>query len=89
MVPTLFFLLFFKYPAVSGYRYHLPGDKFAAVFQGCHRRVFDTAAAGHLHPYNSQAPDVILTDDFRQFFTVIHTVQLGAATRVTLPRIKS
>ena len=58
---------------------HLPGDHFAAVLKGRDHSPLQPAAAGHFHPQNGHALDVVLAQDLGQLFAVIHIVQLGAA----------
>ena len=38
-----------------------------------------SAAAGHLHPHDGHALDVVVPDDGRQLVGVVHVVELGAA----------
>ena len=71
--------LFFLQPAVYRHGDHLPRDKFPALLERLFRRQFQPAAAGHLHPHNSDALDVVLPDDLRQLFGIVHAVQLGTA----------
>lgn len=57
----------------------IPGDELAAVLEGSDGGVFKTSAARHLHPQDSNAPDVVIADDLRQLLAVVHSIQLGAA----------
>ena len=72
-------LLFFHQPAVHRHGDDLPRDKFPALLERLFRRQFQPAAAGHLHPHDGDALDVVLPDDLRQLFRIVHAVQLGAA----------
>ena len=65
--------------AVQGDGMDLPGEELAAVFQGSDGGVFETAAAGHLHPHDGHALDVVIAEDLGQLFAVVHGIQLGAA----------
>ena len=47
------------YFSVDGKRDHAPRDEFAAGFKGVFGCRFDAAAAGHFHPHDGQAPDVV------------------------------
>ena len=49
-------LLFFHQPAVHRHGDHLPRNEFSALLERRFRRVLQSAAAGHLHPHNSDAP---------------------------------
>ena len=75
--------------ALDGNGLHLPRQQLAAVLQRSADGVFQSAAARHLHANNGYAFDVVLTEDFGQLLAVIHIIQLGTATSVTFPRIKS
>jgi hypothetical protein len=48
---------------VAGNRNDLPRDKFAAAAQGRFRRPLESSAAGHLHPDDCDALDIIVPDD--------------------------
>ena len=37
------------------------------------------AAAGHFHPHDSNALDIVVPDDRGQFIRIVHIIQLGAA----------
>ena len=58
---------------------HLPRQKFAGPLQGSLDGLLNSTAAGYLHPYDSNALDVISLNDFQQFIRVIHGIQLGTA----------
>ena len=58
---------------------HLPRDELAAVLQGRDRRVLQTAAAGHFHAQDRDAPDVVVFEDLGQLLAVVHGIQLGTA----------
>ena len=72
-------------PPVGGDGHHLPGDEFATLLEGLLHRQLDAAAAGHLHAHDGDAPDIVLPDDLRQLFGIVHAVQLGAAHQGDVP----
>ena len=70
---------FVQDPSVGGHGHHLPGQKLAAALDGQPGGLFNTAAAGHLHPGDGDAPDVVFGDDPGELFGIIALVQLGTA----------
>ena len=64
---------------VCGDNCYTPGNEFAALLQCALDGVFNAAAAGDLHPHDGHALDVIVLNDLRQLFAVVHAVQLGSA----------
>ena len=52
---------------------------FSTVLQSIFGGHFQSAAAGHFHSEESDALNVIESQDFRKLFAVIYIVQLGAA----------
>ena len=73
------YFLLIQDPAVCGEGHHLPGDELAAVLQRRFGSMLQSAAAGHLHTHHGHAADVVFPEDLRQFFRVVHAIQLGAA----------
>ena len=65
--------------SVDGNRHDLPGQEFAAVLQCGNCGLFQTTAARYFHAHHRDALDVVLTDDFGEFFAVIRCIQLGTA----------
>ena len=53
-------------------------DKFPAILQGPLRRHLQSAAAGNLHACDSNALDVIVSQDGSQFLGIVNAVKLGA-----------
>ena len=72
------FLFFFE-PAVHRDRDHLPRNELFALLKRLFRRHLQPAAAGNLHAHNGHASDVVVSDDLRQLFGIIHAVQLGTS----------
>lgn len=62
-------------------RHHLPWDRFIAALHRFFCRSFQTTAARNLHAYHSNTAYFILLQYLRQFFTVIHGIQLRAANQ--------
>ena len=65
--------------SVTGDRHDLPGEQLAAGLDRLLRRVLQAAAAGHLHPQDGHALDVVVANDRRQLFAVVDGVQLRSA----------
>ena len=63
-------------PAVRGDRHHREGERFTAQTDRRFARVFQSAAAGNLHPDDGQGMDPVLLQDRRQLFRVIHRIEL-------------
>ena len=78
-------LLFLFQPTVHRDGDHLPRNEFPALLERLFRRQFQPAAAGHLHPHDGDAFDVVLPDDLRQLFGIVHAVQLGTAHKGDVP----
>ena len=78
-------LLFFHQPAVHRDGDHLPRDELPALLERLFRRQLQPAAAGYLHADDGDALDVVLPDDLRQLFGIVHAVQLGAAHEGDVP----
>ena len=60
---------------------HLPRNQLSAVLQRSSYCVFQPAAARHLHAHDGDALNIVSAQDFGQFFTVIHRVELGTADK--------
>ena len=70
--------------SVPADRNDLPGNEFTACLESILCSPLQSAATGHLHPHNSNAPYIIIPDDPSQFLRVIYLVQLGAADDCSL-----
>ena len=78
-------LLFFHQPAVHCHGDHLPRNEFSALLERFFHRHLQPAAAGHLHPHDSNSFDVVLPDDLGQLFGIVHAVQFRAAHQGDVP----
>ena len=58
---------------------NLPGNEFAACLERVLSCPLQSSAAGHFHPHDRYALDLVVTDDRSQFLCVIHSIQFGAA----------
>lgn len=65
-----------------GRNYHyLPGDSFAAGFQGTPDCVFDAAATRHNHAYHRYASEVVVGKDVGELFGIVTLVQFRTANQ--------
>lgn len=71
--------------AVGGDGDHIPRDELAAGLQCLFHGIFDTAAAGYLHPHHGDAADMVLFEDLSEFFRIVHRIQLRAAHQRDVP----
>ena len=72
-------LLLIQNRAVNADGHYLPGNEFAAVFQGCFGHMLDTAAAGDLHSDDGNALDIVVSKDPGQLFGIINAVKFRTA----------
>ena len=72
------FLLSFYLPVEADNAY-LEGDIFAALCEGSFGSHFQAAAARDFHAYQGDVVDVVLAEDFCQFFGVVDVVEFRAA----------
>ena len=75
----LLLLRLFDNLTVRGNGHNAPRDKLSAGPKRLLYRVFDAAAAGHLHSDDGHAFDLVPGDDLRQFLGVVHHIQFRAA----------
>lgn len=61
--------------------YDMQGDVFATVFQSSLHRVTQTTAAWNGHPGDCDGSDIVVLENLRQLFSVVHCIQLGAANQ--------
>ena len=65
--------------SVGGDDGHLPWNQLAGVGQCFFQRIFQSAAAGNLHPHQSDALDVVIFQNGGQLFGIVHRIELGTA----------
>ena len=56
---------------VGGDHNHVPGQKFAAHLNGAAGGIFQSAAAGHLHPQDGDTADLVVCEDGAELFRII------------------
>lgn len=60
-------------------------EELSALLKRLFRCHFQSAAARHFHTHNGHASDVVVSDDLRQLFGIIHAVQLGTSYEGDMP----
>ena len=68
---------------------YVHGNRLAALLEGSFGGHFQPAAARDFHADQCEVLDIVLTDDFCQFFGVVDVVEFGTADEGDAPLMKS
>ena len=69
----------FQYLSVCRNSHNLPGNKFAALHEGCFYSMFKAAAAGYFHPDDCNAPNLIFSNYIGKFVCIIPVIKFRTA----------